>query len=604
MKRDLKRVRHVFKRLGIIFLFVALTGLGLLSASFWLIPKDRLNAVIATQLSEAFGYDVILNGAPEVHLFPYLSVSFGPLKVASQRSDERPLMMVERANGRLSVTSLWEGKPALRYIEMEKADIFLLKRDGDENNWSSARFFLKDEETKDLILRFPSRLRKVRFKDSKLTYLNASLGEEQTFSNINIEMKGPPRHADFSVKGRFSWHGDEIETDFSLSEPAAFLTGKNSEALVRLSGQWVTAHFKGSMNWKNEFRADGDLEAELSNPSAFAGWLDLEGYGLLMEEKVTLVGNSIFTKEQIDFRTIGIRFKESRGDGRLVVKMADKKINLSGTLAFDDISLSKEEEGGSLSLFVEKLLKVSDFKSTFDLRLSAEKVEIDSQNFENLALGVVSGKQSFLVNIGAASLINRQGTVEGHLNGEIAVKKQGEKKQVSASLILRQAQFDMIDGLFNLNLPLDGVTNITFEAQADAREETLFAETGNLTMKADFQNSIFHGIRFDDLTQANKGQDLALFNDASYQTKFKEGSFEASVNALGIIDVARLTLKNNAYALLASGRVDLNEDKVSMLGKLSFPNQDKDELSLTFGGALSSPIISSIDNKHYKTQSP
>jgi len=314
-----------------------------MAVSFLLVPKERLNALIAKQLSEAFGHNVTVSGRPSVSLFPYLSVSFGPLAVAAAEEGSTPLIEIERANGRLSVTSLWEGNPSLRFIELVRAKVSLVRKSGDKSNWSTARLFIEDRKgpSNAPALRFPTRLRSISFSDSTLTIDDEAKAEPEVFTSINAVIVGPPRSQDFSINGSMIWRGELAKFSAALAEPGAMMAGGQTKAGFTIESAPVVARFNGDMVWKEGLQGDGTLEAVIPSAAKLVEWLGFKGADALPADQLRILGDGVFTAEAFDFRPISVRLGDGKADGRLKISMAEGAIGLSGTLAFDQLLLGE-----------------------------------------------------------------------------------------------------------------------------------------------------------------------------------------------------------------------------------------------------------------------
>lgn len=581
-----------------------------LIGSFYLVPTDRLNAVIARQLTDAFGSNVTLSGRPTVSLVPFLKVSFGPVKVAASGDDNKTLMNIERASGRLSTTSLWERKPALRFIDLENAKVFLIRDATGGSNWSAARFFSKDKN--DGLdapeLKFPKKLKRITFVNSMLVIADPDLDESHVLTEFNATITGPPRSADFAVKGSFMWRGALVKGAVSIEKPGAFMVGDTSSAKISISSNAVDAIFKGDLKWAKQLRGDGTLEANIHSALETSKLLGLSGGNILPEGPVRLIGDGIFTPEAFDFRPIGIRFQDGKADGRLQLDLTGSGLDLSGTLAFDQFVFSdKASEKTNAPSFLDALLETGQSGAKLDLRLSADTARIAGQNIQNMAVGVILDKPSLLVNIGSAGMMGLGDTDVplSQLRGEIAIKFVDETKIASANLTLNNMTIDALEETVGTALPLDGNASISLQASASGENAQELEDTFGLKVVADIQDGVLNNFNLVEVLSADQTPDDKAINNENFTTPFKRGQIRGMINSAGVFSISEMNFQADNMSTNASGRVDIADNLLSILGHVSPVNltqaPENLDAQFTLGGTISSPRVSSINGVSVST---
>lgn len=594
----------MLKRLVYVLPIVVLMIVGVLAGSFWLVPTDRLNGVIARQLSDAFGYQVALSGRPSVSLYPFLKVSFGPLQVTARDTDARPLMTIERASGRLSTKSLWGGKPALRYIDLERAQIFLSRDAGGKPNWTAARFFSPEDRANanPPQLKFPKKLKRITFIDSRITIADPHFDNTQTFTNFEATITGPPRSSDFSVSGSAQWRGERIEGSASISEPAAFLTGNPGKARINVSSRLIDAAFQGQLMWSDYLRGDGTLEATIHSAAGLSEWLGLKGGAILPDRPLQLVGDGIFTTKQFDFRPIGIRFDNARADGRLALDLGGSQLGLAGTLAFDRLVFDENGAGENRApSILETLLSTGQSGARLDLRVSADAAKVAGHEMKNMAIGIILKEPTFLLNIGSAQImdIENAGVPASHLSGEIAIAFEGEKKRAKAKMTFNNMTMSTIARATGVPLPLDGRAMVSVQLDAEGESARAMEDTLGVQIAADIQNGALNALNLGALVRAHPPFNSQFINNDALKTAFKRARLIGSANASGILDISELKLESEALNVVASGRVDIGGNQLSMLGRIVpselSPTVSPFDVSFTLGGLLSRPRVSSVN---------
>jgi len=573
--------------------------------SFSLVPKERLNALIANQLSEAFGHNVTVIGRPSVSLLPYLSVSFGPLAIAAAEEASGPLIEIERANGRLSVTSLWEGDPSLRFIELERAKISLVRKKDGKSNWSTARLFIKDWQGPSNApgLRFPTRLRSIVFSDSTLTIDDETMAKPEIFTGINATIVGPPRSEDFSVNGTMIWRGELAQFSAELAEPGAMMAGGTTKAALTIDSASVVARFNGDVVWKEKLQGDGTLEAEIPSAGKLVEWIGIKGVDALPTDKLRILGDGIFTADAFDFRPISVRLGDGKADGRLKVSQVDGAIGLSGTLAFDQLLLGEigvgGEDGNNL---LEDLLKISQSGAIIDLRLSAETVRLGQQDANNMAFGLLLKDHNMVLNVGSIELAGADNLINGKLGGELTISKAAGSRSFDANVTLSETSFASISQPTFVVLPFEGGLSLTLQMKAVGESQEDILNSFKVDASAILSQGVLKEMSLDKLS------DLAALengnvNGVDEQTAYEAGEIQAIIRADGNVDITKFALNTKLSEFSGNGVIDLVENRLSLFGVLNKNRGDDSTeeplptVPFALGGSVSKPRVMSVDGK-------
>ncbi|MEO1066929.1 MAG: AsmA-like C-terminal region-containing protein, partial [Pseudomonadota bacterium] len=590
----------------------------ILTASFWLVPTDRLNAVVENQLTEAFGQTVTVSGRPTVSLFPYLSVGFGPLRVTS--GDDELLLAVERAHGRLSVTSLWEGRPALRYIDMREAFISLKWDETERLNWSTSGFFDSEKAAapEEPVLKFPERLRYVALTDSTVALSAPGRPEPVVLNAVNGTVMGPPRRNGLFMDGSFVWRDETVTSKIELISPGRFMIGESSLLDMSLETEFAKASFRGDTRWQSDMRGDGVFEVSFDNPKQFMNWFGLKGEDLLPNEPLSVLGDGSFKQKTISLRPIAVRLGDGKADGRLDLDLSGGGLGLSGTLAFDTLSIAStptedpaQDENRS---FLETALLWAEDDIKLDLRVSSETILFDDETFKDVALGLFQKDASFRMNIGSAELNG------GRLSGEIAVDSSDVAKKMRANVTISDANVDDLEQITGLTLPFEGRVTASLLAEASGKEIPELEQSFALDVEASLNGGALLQIDLPALLAAGDGRklDATAFNGDALSTQFERVQIAGSVENNGTFAIKTFQLSEKAYAVKASGRLDINTDQISIMGTIAptapaatssavsdasegdASAQNQAPVVFTMGGSLSQPVVTSANNRPVK----
>ena len=575
------------------------------TASFLLVPKERLNALISKQLSEAFGHTVIVSGRPSVSLFPYLSVSFGPLAVAATEEGSAPLIEIERANGRLSVTSLWEGNPSLRFIVLERANVSLVRKQDGKSNWSTARLFIEDWKgpSNAPALRFPTRLRSITFSDSTLTVDDETMEKPETFTGINATIVGPPRSQDFVINGSMIWHGELAKFSATMTEPGVMMAGGTIKADFTIESAPVNARFNGDVVWKEKLQGDGIWEADIPSAGKLVEWIGIKGADALPADQLRILGDGIFADGAFEFRPISVRLGDGKADGRLKVSVAEGAVGLSGTMAFDQLLLGEigigGQEGDNL---LEDLLRTSQSGAVVDLRLSAETARIGMQDAKNMAVGLLLKGNNLVVNVGAMELAGADNLINGKLGGELTISKEAKVSGFDANLTLSETSFASISQPISVPLPFEVDMSLTLQMRAKGESQEEIVNSFEVEASAQLSQGVLKEVALDKMSDP-AALETGAVNGVDEQTDFETGEIQAIIRADGNMDVTKFVLKTEQNEFSSSGVIDLVENRLSLLGVVK-KNRDDDDtegplptVPFSLGGTMSKPKITSVDGK-------
>ncbi|MEP3233657.1 MAG: AsmA family protein [Hyphomicrobiales bacterium] len=576
-----------------------------LAVSFLLVPKERLNALIAKQLSEAFGHTVVVTGRPSVSLLPYLSVSFGPLAVAAAEEGSAPLIEIERANGRLSVTSLWEGNPSLRFIVLERANVSLVRKQDGKSNWSTARLFIEDRQgpSNAPALRFPTRLRSIKFTDSTLTVDDETMEKPETFTGINATIVGPPRSQKFAINGSMIWRGELAEFSATMADPGVMMAGGTTKADFTIESAPVVARFNGDVVWKEKLQGDGIWEADIPSAGKLVEWIGVKGADALPADQLRILGDGVFTDGAFEFRPISVRLGDGKADGRLKVSVAEGAVGLSGTLAFDQLLLGEIGIGGQGgNNLLEDLLKTSQSGAVVDLRLSAETARIGMQDANNMAVGLLLKDNNLVVNVGAMELAGADNLINGKLGGELTISKEAEVSGFDANLTLSETSFASISQPTSVPLPFEGDISLTLQMRAKGESQEKVVNSFEVEAAAHLKQGVLKEVALDKMSDP-AALEAGTVNGMDEQTDFETGEIQAIIRADGNMEITKFVLKTEQNEFSSSGVIDLVENRLSLLGVAKKKSDDDSSegplpaIPFSLGGTMSKPKVTSVAGK-------
>lgn len=565
--------------------------LALLIGSFFLVPRERLNTLIAEQLTDAFGHKVTVEGKASVNLVPYLSVGFGPLRIEGREDGAPDLMIAERAYARLSVTSLWEGNPAIRFLQLERAEINLIKGKDGQSNWSASSFFTtKDDEENAPSLRFPERLRFIELIDSSLRITDPELARTALITDLNANIVGPPRASALQMDGSFAWEGEKVSFDSSLDEPGSFMAGTKSTGAVELSSALGSLIFRGDLTWEDNLLGDGSLEINTPSPKKLINWLGFASADILPDNDMRILGDGTFTSNRLVFRPIAIRMADGKADGRFEIGLDGKALSLSGTLAFDTLGFGAEPQ--NFETIANQLVALSFAGSTgatVDIRLSADNASFGDLEIQDVATTVVLSDENFSISLGNA----RSGNTI--VDGSLTASSSDIGHRVSSSITLQDTTFAQLQMMTGLEFPVTGNAEVTIDLKAEG--ETSEAIIQNLFIRSEVNagEGIISGLSLDEIWEETlKAEDV---NGSSLETAFDNAKMVLTADKANGGVIEELSVVTTQSELNGQGRVDLSTLNLTLSASAQKVETDSDantSKELTISGPIASPEVTSV----------
>ncbi len=210
-------------------------------------------------------------------------------------------------------------------------------------------------------------------------------GRNEWLFNVNLVVQ-PRRSQGLSAQGTAVWRGHKIAIDVDAGRVST--TENQLPARVRLSSQLFSVSFNGQIGFSNGLELTGNAEIGGKDTRQFARSLRIiwpEWAGISDFE---MSSPMTWTATALTFEKVRARFDDNEATGIVAVKGSREKPQITGTLAFDTLDLTKywtmrasesEAVGQSwwervAAAWSEPLIRHFDA----DLRMSANQVVVDS----------------------------------------------------------------------------------------------------------------------------------------------------------------------------------------------------------------------------------
>jgi AsmA protein len=416
---------------------VVLAAVGL-SVAPWTVSSSALRAVVAKELKDDHGLDLIVGGRTVIAFLPVPRVKFEEITIKGRGG--ATLVRGGQLRGELRVLPLLLGQLQISEIGIANAQIEVdIDADGG-TPWDDAIAAARsratgpkatDDQARRLIVTHSFAL----IRDRRGLF-------DTVVRDINILVNWrSPRDA-VEAAGAVVWRGERVQIAFDELRPANWIAGSKSPFSGSLTSAQGKLVFAGEIeNGSGGLKAKGTSKFESRSIRDFARWsgADLPLGGLV--EALALDGDFVVDKQTLSWPAISLVLGKDRLDGALSARIDGDRVAFNGTLAADNLDLTNffvpfshaRSESGSWT--GDRFDLVALTGGDLDLRLSAASVKIGGLRFSDLALAV-------LVKRGRVDAqISRAGAYKGSAKGRLVL----QAGNASGLDLKAQSTFERVD---------------------------------------------------------------------------------------------------------------------------------------------------------------
>lgn len=408
----------------------ALVGVILLANSSLSLNLDNARHGIEQRLAALTGRSVQVDGGATFRLLPRPVVELSNLRMDSAQ-DPRELRvarviaqldLLDALFGRTDISRLTLVRPEFTEGEDRPApstpDAEPAPADGGADATQQADLRAVDLAThalRTVLQRFEG-VRYIEVRDG----LFRPQGDAAGVSNINLALEWDGRRQPAELSGSFVWNGQPADVMLTVSSPAAFLAGDESQLSATLRAPPVSLRFDGSGTGGTPFQLDGRLSLEAPSLARLSRWIGSQGLALPDFGSLTLETDMRLAGERAFLNRTSVVLDDMRAQGALEIAMlADGRPMLGGTLAFE--SFDFDTLGGAIApvprniLDLQRRIPLHFVRNIdLDLRLSATQSLLAGVTMNDLAATVKFAGGNAVVDIGDVSLFG--GRAQGRVS--------------------------------------------------------------------------------------------------------------------------------------------------------------------------------------------
>ena len=389
---------------------------------------------------------------------------------------------------------------------------------------------------------------------------------------------------------RTLWKNEAIDlssridpTDTKTGTKAAFLSIKSTPASLTLEGTLATApelHFAG--------KSDLGIKAL----DRLGAWLEIDP-PLTFTTPLTVKGMAEMTGDRVAIRDADISLGKIEMKGGIGLDVAGQRPLVFGSLSAGDMDVTeflrplwpKQAQGWRTDPLASGLTPEQDF----DVRLSAERVNLGIVRIANLAVSIIAKDRALDLTLGGSKLF------QGSAKGKVSIQPDDDGYRVMA-----HGSFDNID-LAQATLAfmdmrkIEGTTEgkFDFESRGTTSESIMKALSG--TTDVSITNGTLNGINLANVLKRIETRPLSAIRDMKGgKTDFDRAHVSATVsNGNARLEKAEMLFAPNGMTM--TGEINIGKRRLTLEGLATGPDPENGTtpaiLPYTVTGSFDDPIL-------------
>ncbi len=221
-----------------------------LVGSLFLIPAERIGALVGEQFERFTGRSLVISGGISPSIYPSLGVSAEGIEIGNPDwAGEAPLLHAERLNVGVALGPLFSGKIHVKRFELVKPEVVLIKNTDGAVNWEMAGAGDVSDQTGG-----PARqggglgklnIDEAQISNGSLVYRDLAAGTEMTVQDMNLTFRLPSLAQPASLEGSAEMNGAVVSVEAMASDLAQLMDGAQGPVRLKLAWDGGSAGFEG-----------------------------------------------------------------------------------------------------------------------------------------------------------------------------------------------------------------------------------------------------------------------------------------------------------------------------------------------------------------------
>ncbi|GAA0284836.1 AsmA family protein [Rhodovulum strictum] len=322
---------------------------GLFVGGLFLLPADKVAALVQDQVRSATGRELTLSGRLSPSLWPEIGVATGPVTLSNADwSDAGPMLAAEGLSVGLDLKALIGGQIVIREIVAQSPRIVLERAADGRANWLFETGAPAPETAGAGGEGKPARgftLDMARVVDGSFVYLDRAAGTRTELAGVDATLAMPSADGPARIEVKAALNGQPLSATAQVAQLAEFTGGAVSDLSLDAALGGARLVFDGRSGLV-PLSAEGAVDADLSDLRAI--------FAALGQPAPTVPGRQIGVKGQMRYtpqNTLHLREGVLRQDGNLLSGSADLALSgkprLTGQFTAGALDLTALTGGGS-----------------------------------------------------------------------------------------------------------------------------------------------------------------------------------------------------------------------------------------------------------------
>jgi len=574
-------IKRQARRLGIAaLLFLVLIGVGSLIS----VPVDgeRAGRLIRPTLIGFLGPDVTLDLSASLSILPRPTLQIFNLNISKK---DRFSIKSQQASVPVSLVTLLSGGLSGSSLTVNDPVITLPPSVLPETRQNALALLTGTLGAADSIQQTP--IEAIAIRSGRIVVAaEAPLSFVEKFdADLSITKAG---RIDFDL--RLPWKSEAVDVSARI-DPVDPKTGSKAASLLIKSAPG-TISLDGALATTPELHFAGTIDLAIKAIDRFGKWLDIDP-PLTFATPLAVKGAAEITSERIAIREAALTLGKIEMKGGIGLDIAGQRPLIFGSLSAGDMDVTeflsplwpKQAQGWKTEPLSNGLTPEQDF----DVRFSAERVNLGIVRIANLAVSILAKDRALDLTLGGSKLF------QGSAKGKVSIKPEDEGYRLAL-----HGSFDNVD-LAQATLAfmdmrkIEGTTEGKFEFESQGRTADAIMKALSGTTDVTISNGTLNGVNLATILKRIETRPLSAIRDMKGgKTDFDRVHVSAAIaNGNATLEKAEMIFPPNGMTM--TGQVNIGERRLTLEGIATGPDPENGTapaiLPYTVTGSFDDPVV-------------
>ncbi len=389
---------------------------------------------------------------------------------------------------------------------------------------------------------------------------------------------------------RTPWKGEVIDLSTQI-DPTDQKTGTKAASLSIKSGP-ASLNLEGALAIAPEIHFIGKSDLSIKALDRLGKWLEIEP-PLTFSTPLTVKGLAEMTGDRIAIRDADISLGKIEMKGGIGLDVAGQRPLVFGSLSAGDMDVTeflrplwpKQAQGWRTDPLASGLTPEQDF----DVRLSAERVNLGIVRIANLAVSIIAKDRALDLTLGGSKLF------QGSAKGKVSIEPDNDGYRVALhgsfeNIDLAQATLALMD-----MRKIEGTTEgkFDFESRGATAESVMKTLSGSADVS--ITNGTLIGVNLANILKRIETRPLSAIRDMKGgKTDFDRVNMSATISTgNATLDKAEMLFPPNGMTM--SGQINIGQRRLTLEGLATGPDPENGTapaiLPYTVTGSFDEPLL-------------